>query len=106
MSNNLLEESSKEILITKEDVAAALDFWKHYKIPISEGLDAAVKAFEADPSFENQEKIKYYVCSAISTTDHPAFKDPMFTQILELTNEITFEMQFEKDLEESLVSKE
>ncbi len=99
-------EKEKKVVISPEDCNAALDFWRHFNIPIAPALQAAMDAFAADSSFENQEKVKLEICRAISTTDHEAFKDDMFSKIVEECAGVTFDMQFEKDLEEEVTVQE
>ncbi len=99
-------EKEKKVVISPEDCNAALDFWRHFNIPIPAELQGALDAFAADPSFINQEKVKLEVCRAISTTDHEAFKDEMFSKIVEECEGVTFEMQFDKDLEEEVTVKD
>lgn len=95
-------EKEKKVVISPEDVNAALDFWRHFNIPITPGLLAAFTNFSTDISFENQELVKFEVCKAISETDHEAFKDDMFSKIVEECAGVTYEMQFDKDLEETV----
>lgn len=92
-------EKEQKVVISPEDCNAALDFWRHFNIPIPADFQAALDAFAADPSFTNQERVKLEVCRAISTTDHEAFKDEMFAKIVEECAGVTFEMQFDKDFE-------
>ena len=94
-----LVEKDNKVVISPEDCNAALDFWRHFDIPIAAGLQTAMDAFAADPTFENQEKVKLEVCRAISETDHEAFKDEMFKRIVEECAGVTFDMQFDKDFE-------
>lgn len=99
-------EKDKKVVISPEDCNAALDFWRHFNIPIPASLQGALDAFAADPSIENQDKVKLEVCKAISTTDHEAFKDDMFSKIVEECEGVTFEMQFDKDFEAEVTVKE
>lgn len=99
-------EKEQKVVISPEDCNAALDFWKHFNIPIPPEFQAALDAFAADPSVVNQDRVKLEVCRAISTTDHEAFKDDMFTKIVEECEGVTFEMQFDKDFEASVAEKE
>lgn len=99
-------EIDRTVAITAEDCNAALDFWRHFNIPISNELQKAMDSFAKDPSFENQEKVKFYVCKAIVETDHPAFKDEMFSKISEECENVSFHMQFDEDLENTLTEKE
>lgn len=101
-----LVEKDNKVVISPEDCNAALDFWRHFDIPIAAGLQTAMDTFAADPSFENQEKVKLEVCRAISETDHEAFKDEMFKRIVEECAGVTFDMQFDKDLQGTLTVEE
>lgn len=96
----------KKVVISPEDCNAALDFWRHFNIPIPANLQTALDKFAADPSFDNQEKVKFEVVHAIATTEHEAFKDEMFQKIVQECEGISFDMQFDKDLEETVTVKE
>lgn len=96
------EAELQKIVITPEDCNAALDFWRHFNIPIPSYLQEAFDGFSKDPSFDNQEVMKLALCKAISETDHEAFKDEMFGQIVTETSSVTFEMQFDQDFEETV----
>jgi hypothetical protein len=97
-------EKNTEVVITADDCNAALDFWKHFQIPIPTELEQAMAMFAKSPDFTNQEEVKLQICKAIASSDHKAFKDEMFTKIVEECAAVTFEMKFERDLEESLTS--
>ena len=99
-------EQNKTVVISPEDCNAALDFWRHFNIPIPTHLQEALDLFAKDPSFDNQEKVKLEVCKAISTTPHEAFQDEMFKKITEECESMTFEMQFDKDFEAEVTIKE
>lgn len=96
------QEKTKQVVISPDDCRAAMDFWTHFNIPVPQNLTDAVSLFANDPSVENQDKVKLEVCRAIAATDHEAFKDEMFLKIVEECLGVTFEMQFDKDLEETL----
>lgn len=105
--NNESQEKQQSVVITADDCNAALDFWRHFNIPIPSELQSAFDAFANNPSLENQDKVKLEVCRAISETDHEAFKDDMFSKIVEECAAVTYDMQFDKDLEKTLtVEKE
>ncbi len=106
MSDKTGQEKKKEVVISPEDCMAAIDFWKHFNIPIPNSLDVALAAFSSNPSIENQELVKLEVCKAISTTDHEAFKDEMFKRITEECESATFDMEFDKDFEAEVSVKE
>lgn len=102
-----MAEKDTTVVISPEDCNAALDFWRHFNIPIPQALQDAFDTFAKDVTFPNQEKVKLEICRAISETDHEAFKDEMFKKIVEECAGVTFDMQFDKDLEKTLsVEKE
>jgi len=98
-------EKENKVVISPEDCNAALDFWKHFQIPVPQSLQLAMDTFSKDPTFENQDKVKLEVCKAIAETDHEAFKDKMFQRIVEESSGITFDMQFDKDFEATVTEK-
>ena len=95
-------EKEQKVVISPEDCNAALDFWRHFNIPIPSDLQDAFDSFSKEPNFENQEKVKLQICKAISTTDHEAFKDDMFSKIVEECAGVTFDMQFDADFEKTV----
>lgn len=100
-----MQEEHKEdskVVISARDCQSALDFWKHFNIPIPAELQKAIHAFTENPSFNNQERVKYEVCKAISTSDHAAFKDDYFVKIVEECASVAYSMTFDQDLEKSL----
>jgi hypothetical protein len=105
-NNDQSLEVKNKVVVAPEDCNAALDFWRHFNIPIPAELQSSIDAFSTDPSFANQEKIKLEICKAISMTDHEAFKDDMFSKIAAECENTTFEMQFDKDFEEEVSVKE
>lgn len=105
-SKDQLAEKENKVVITPEDCNAALDFWRHFEIPIPAALQTAFDSFAANVTFENQEKVKLEICRAISETDHEAFKDEMFQRIVEECAGVTFDMQFDKDFEATVTKKE
>ena len=94
-----------KVVISARDCQSALDFWRHFNIPVPDELLKAVQSFTDDPSFPNQERVKYEVCKAISTSDHPAFKDEYFVKIVEECAAVAYSMTFDQDLEKSLTEQ-
>jgi hypothetical protein len=91
-----------KVVISAKDCGNALDFWKHFNIPIPSELQKAMDAFAKNPNFSNQERVKYEVCKAISTSDHAAFKDDYFSKIVEECAAVAYSMTFDRDLENTL----
>ena len=104
--SNPLQEVSNKVVITPEDCSGAAEFWVHFEVPMLEGLKLAFEKFAKDPSFENQNEIKLQVCKAIGYTEHDAFNDEMFKEIVEECRNVVYDMSFDKDLESSLATKD
>lgn len=101
--NNALQEVSKKVVITPEDCAGAAEFWTHFEVPMPEGLKKAFEDFTKDPSFLNQNAIRLEISRAIAYTDHDAFKDEMFKEVVEECKAVEYDMGFDIDLEKTLV---
>src|ERR1017187_10056960 len=104
--NNALQEVSRVVSITPEDVAGASDFWTHFEVPMPPTLKVAFEKFSKEPTFENQQDVKLQVCKAIGYTDHEAFKDAMFAEIVEECRNVTYDMGFDEQLEATLSEPE
>lgn len=104
-SQNTQEEKNK-VVISPEDCNAALDFWRHFNIPIPADLQSAMDNFAASQTFDAQQRVKLEIAKAISTSEHEAFRDEMFKKIVEECEGVSYEMQFDKDFEEEVTVKE
>jgi len=100
--NKNISEVVQTVAITAEDCAAALDFWRHFNIPIPDPMQQAFDAFMKDPTYENQLRVKKEVTKEICTSQHEAFKDEMFVKIANECQDVTYEMAFDEQLEEVL----
>ena len=69
-------------------------------------LNEAFNKFCQNPTYENQQEIKLYLCKAIGYTEHEAFADEMFKEIVEECKNVTYDMSFEEAVETVLASKE
>ena len=94
--------SPTTVVISPEDCNAVLDFWHHFSIPVPEELQAAISAFAEDASLANQNSVRLEISKAIVNSDHEAFKEDMFQKIVEECAGVTFDMQFDKELEKTL----
>lgn len=101
-SDNALQEVARKVVISPEDVNGAADFWNHFKVPMESELRAAFDAFCKDPSIENQDAIKLTITHAIGFTDHEAFNDEMFKEIVQECRNVNYDLQFDKELENTL----
>lgn len=100
---NALQEVSRKVVITPEDVAGAAEFWTHFDIPMSEGLKLAIEAFAMEQTIENQDRIKFEITKSIGWTDHEAFNDEMFKEIREECRNVNYDMSFDSSLEQILL---
>jgi hypothetical protein len=103
---NVLQEVSRSVAITPEDCSGAADFWTHFEVPMPTSLKDAFEAFAKNPTFENQLNVKLQVCKAIGWTDHEAFNDEMFKEIVEECRNVTYDMGFDEALEKTLGEEE
>lgn len=101
-TNNALQEVSRTVAITPEDCSGAADFWTHFEVPMPAALKEAFEKFAKDPNFENQCEVKLQVCKAIGYTEHEAFSDEMFKEIVEECRNVTYDMGFDEALEKTL----
>jgi len=100
--SNVLQEVTRKVVISPEDVNGARDFWTHFEVPITTELQAAFDAFCKNPTIENQDAIKLTITHAIGFTDHEAFNDEMFKEIVAECRNVNYDLQFDKELENTL----
>ena len=103
---NPLQEVSNKVVITPEDCAGAAEFWTHFDVPMLPELREAIDRFAKEPTFENQNEVKFAVCKAIAYTKHDAFNDEMFKEIVEECANEVYNMSFDRDLENKLASRD
>lgn len=101
-TNNALQEVSRKVVITPEDCAGAADFWTHFEVPMPDALKLAFENFTKSPTIENQDEIKLQITRAIGNSDHEAFKDEMFKEIVAECLNVEYDMAFDKSLEGTL----
>ena len=106
VSENALQEKVNKIVISPEDCAGAAEFWTQFEIPMPPELTAAFAKFAANPSYENQNEVKLQVVKAVGYTDHEAFNDEMFKEIVEECRGVTYDMSFDKGLESQLTTED
>lgn len=102
VENNALQEVSRKVVISPEDCAGARDFWTHFEVPMPPELAAAFDAFQKNPTLANQDEIKLQITAAIGHTDHEAFNDEMFKEIVAECRNVNYDLSFDKSLEGTL----
>jgi hypothetical protein len=101
-SVNVLQENIRKVVITPEDCSGAADFWTHFNIAMPAELKTAFESFQANPSVTAQDELKLQICKAIGYTDHEAFRDEMFKEIVEECRDEVYDMSFDKELTQAL----
>lgn len=96
------EEIATKVLINAEDCTRAMEFWTHFDIPMPDYLRVAFQKFKENETFENQQDLRLKVAEAIGYTEHAAFHDEMFVEIVQECKDVRYDMQFDKCLEEHL----
>ena len=103
---NSLKEIEEKLVLTPEDVQGAAEFWTQFEIPMPEELKKSIKDFVSNPSVQTQNEFKLQLTKTIGFSDHDAFKDELFQEIVEECRKVTYEMTFNKDLESTLLDSE
>lgn len=110
MSNNKANpmdlEDKNQVVITPEDVAECAKFFKFFEIPTHPELTKALEAFQKDPTFFNQNELKFQLSEIITKSDHPVFADEVFAQVKPECAEVNENLAFERELEKQLTSTE
>ena len=101
-NENALQEVQKKVVITPEDVSGAAEFWTHFEVPMPKELKDAFETFKNNPSVETQDAVKLQICKAIGYTDHEAFNDEMFKEIVAECRDTVYDMEFDQNLEKTL----
>jgi len=101
-NENSLAEVTRKVVISPEDVAGARDFWTHFEVPMPDALAAAFDAFTKNPTLENQDEIKLQITHAIGHTEHEAFQDEMFKEIVAECRNVNYDLMFDRQLETTL----
>lgn len=96
--NNKQSRRLTEVVITPEDVRAAMYFWSHFNIPKSAEFSSAIENFCANPNVETQRVLQYQLGVALTTTEHEVFNDDLFKTVNVEIKDALFELQFDQDI--------
>lgn len=102
--NNALQEVTRKVVVTPEDVAGAAEFWPQFEVPMPPELKLSIERFCKDPTLVNQDELKLQLTKAVCTTDHEAFQDEMFKEIVAECRAVSDSLQFDRALEDQLSS--
>jgi hypothetical protein len=97
-------ENKNQVVISPEDAQECAKFFQFFEIPIPEKLQKAIENFAKDPVFVNQDELKFWLGHTVSFSEHPVFKDEVFSQVRPETREVTDEMAFSRELESQLMT--
>lgn len=99
-------EDKNQVVITPEDVQECAKFFQFFEIPVPAPLQAAIDNFSKDPTLQHQNELRYQLSVIIVKSDHPVFKDEVFNQVRPETSEVNEDLEFERQLEAQLTSRE
>lgn len=95
----------KEVILNPDDIKCISKFFEFFELETPSSLTKAIKEFEANPSFENQEELKFQLTNAMSTDSKVLEIDEMFKPVVEACTEYAYDRQFERDFSD-IVGKE
>lgn len=100
------DDVEQKVTISADDCGNVRKYCGHFGVPSSEGLDDALASFIEDGSYENQLNVKLELCKWIINCEHESFKDELWDAPKKAAEEAVFDLQFDKDLKDTLSSDE
>lgn len=100
------KKEERKVVVTPEDAKNGFEFWSAFGVPVMPGLKEAFDAFMANPTLENQDHMKFMLCKAIDSTDHPTFRAKSFEKVREACGKIAYEEEFERDFKNVVATTE
>lgn len=104
-----MQSDEKKAILSIEDINNVEEFFRHFSIPIPKYLQDQIDIYKANLSsysLENQERFKAELSRAIIESDHELLQDDIFSNIKHFCDEVWYNAQFERDLEEVLTDDE
>lgn len=95
-------EIERKVPVNEEDCDNVRNYAINFGVPLSPELEAAMKKFEENQTYENHNEFKLEVCKWLMSSEHESFQDPLWDHPKEAAKDITFDLQFDKDLEAEL----
>ena len=105
-NEKVTDEVKNKIAISAEDCANVKKYCNHFGVPITEGLDKALDEFSKNPTFQNQQEVKLEICKWILEGNHESFKDSLWDAPKKASEEVVFDLQFDRDLREELTQND
>lgn len=95
------EELDKSVYTAQEDLDAITRFFKHFKFATSKEFNDAITAFQTTPSIETQKIVRLNIArECIRMKGQNELIDDMFKNVVVSSDKLSYDIQFEKDLEE------
>lgn len=98
------DDVQNKVAISPEDCQNVRNYCTHFGVELPEHLERALKNFENNVCFENQNDIKLELCKWMLGSQHESFKDSMWEAPKKAAEEVVFDLQFDKDVNEALNS--
>ena len=96
------DEVKNKVTISADDCTNVKKYCGHFGVPSSPDLDEALEKFSTEPSFENQKNVKLEICKWMLSCKHESFEDSLWDAPKKAAEEVVFDLQFDKDLNEVL----
>ena len=95
-------EIERKVPVSEEDCENVRNYSVNFGVEISQELQAAMDKFEADQTYENHIEFKLEICKWLIQSGHESFEDSLWDHPKEAAQDIVFDLQFDKDVQEEL----
>jgi len=97
-----------DLCIDGDDCKNIKDFYTHFGIDMETALKESIAAFEdavkehapKEKLIELQNNLRVQLCVSVCSSEHPLFKDQLFTEVRDNAKQVAFLSNFNKQLEE------
>lgn len=100
------DDVKNKVTISGDDCDNVKKYCGHFGVPSSTELDTALDLFKADGSYENQLNVKLEICKWMLSCKHESFDDNLWDAPKKAAEEVVFDLQFDRDLNETLSENE
>lgn len=100
-NNKLNDDAKNTIYVAQEDIDAITRFFKHFKFDTSIEFKDAVTAFETNKTLETQKNLRFNIAKeCLRMKGQNELIDDLFKNVVNTSDKLSYDIQFEKDLEE------
>ncbi len=97
------EEKTKEIILDPKDMDVIERFFTHFDIKIPDYLKESIDSFRAKQTLETQDAVKLSLTKAVRESENEMLAiDEIFEPVIKACGEVAYNMQFDKDLAETI----